>query len=188
MDFIAIDFETANPNYASVCAAGWATVRKGEVVEHGSWMCQPPPSFGQFAPINVGIHGITAARVANQPTFEQRVPDLLQLLNQGLPIIAHNANFDFGVLKQSLAACGREYLVAERHCTREWSKRLLQLPNNKLPTVCAYLGVSIENHHDAGSDALSAARVALRLAERAGVSTTKELDAAAISAWTRISL
>jgi len=46
MDFIAVDFETANPNYASVCAAGWATVRDGFIVDSGSWLCRPTIGLG----------------------------------------------------------------------------------------------------------------------------------------------
>jgi len=179
MDFIAIDFEIANPNHASVCAAGWATVRAGTVVESGSWLCRPPTGHDEFAFYNVRVHGITADRVAHEPTFAERAPDLLARLSGGLPILAHNAAFDVSVLGQSLATCGLSRPRVAHHCTMKWSKNLLQLPKYRLPAVCGYLGIEIENHHDAGSDALSAARVALRLAERLGVSTVEELDTAA---------
>lgn len=179
MDFIAIDFETANPNYASVCAAGWATVRCGAVVESGSWLCRPPAGLDEFAFYNTRVHGITADKVADQPTFAERVPDLLRRLTGGLPIVAHNASFDINVLDQALATCGQSLPLAKHHCTKKWSQRLLQLPSYKLTTVCRHLGIKIEKHHEAGSDALSAARIALRLAETIGVSTIDELDAAA---------
>lgn len=183
MDFIAIDFETANPNYASVCAAGWATVRGGAIVDNGSWLCRPPPGHEQFGPYNVRVHGITADRVADQPTFSERVPELLARLEDGLPIIAHHATFDINVLEQALATCDRPRPQNPYHCTRNWSKQLLQLPAYTLPEVCAHLGVAIDQHHEAGSDALSAARVALRLAETVGVSTICELDKAATRGW-----
>jgi DNA polymerase III subunit epsilon len=179
MDFIAIDFEIANPNYASVCAAGWATVRDGMVVERGSWLCRPPSGHEEFGLHNVRIHKITADRVADQPSFAERVPDLLARFGDALPIVAHNAAFDINVLRQALAACGRTRPQNPYHCTKEWSKRLLDLPKYKLTAVCKHLGIQLEQHHEAGSDALAAARIALRLAEMAGVSTVDELAFAA---------
>ncbi|MBN7314148.1 exonuclease domain-containing protein [Mycobacteroides abscessus] len=175
MDFVAIDFETANPNYASVCAAGWATVRGGQIVDHGSWLCRPPAGHTAFGAWNIKVHGITADKVAGQPTFSERIPDLLARLD-GLPVLAHNAKFDVSVLGQALAACGRTYRVADHHCTMEWSKMLLTLPKYNLPAVCKELNITLDQHHEAGSDALSAAEVALRLADRVGAATVTELD------------
>jgi DNA polymerase III subunit epsilon len=179
MDFIAIDFETANPNYASVCAMGWATVRGGVIVDRGSWLCRPPGGHGGFGLFNVRVHGITAEKVADQPTFAERVPDLLARLDGGVPIVAHNASFDIGVLEQALATCGRSRPQTGHHCTQRWAKRLLDLPKYSLPRVCEHLGVIMGKHHDAGDDAVAAAQVAIRLAETVGVSTIGDLDAAA---------
>lgn len=179
MDFIAIDFETANPNYASVCAMGWATVRNGTVVDRGAWLCRPPAGLDEFGPFNVRVHGITAHTVANQPSFAERVPELLERLSEGLPVVAHNAVFDIGVLEQSLATCGRSRPSIPHHCTKVWAKRLIQLPKYTLPRVCAHLGVVLGRHHEAGDDAHAAAQVAIRLAEKVGASTIGELDAAA---------
>lgn len=182
MDFVAIDFEIANPNYASVCAAGWATVRGGVITNRGSWLCRPPAGHEEFGPYNVRIHGITADTVAGQPTFGERVPDLLAHIDVGLPIVAHNAAFDIGVLEQSLATCGRSRPQTAHHCTKKWSQRLFRLPKYTLPRVCEHLGVAIGTHHDAADDALAAAHIAIRMAETVGASTIAELDAAANAA------
>ncbi len=179
MDFTSIDFETANPNYASVCAIGWTTVRGGSIIDQGSRLCRPPAGYDQFGPYNVRVHGITADKVADQPTFAECVPALLARLDDGLPIIAHNAAFDINVLGQALATCGRSRPQAPHHCTMNWSKQLLQLPAYKLPVVCKHLGIPLDEHHKAGADALAAAQIALRLAELIGASTITELDAAA---------
>lgn len=179
MDFIAIDFEIANPNYASVCAAGWATVRDGLVVDQGSWLCRPPAGHEQFGLWQVRIHKITADKVATQPTFAERVPELLTLLGNELPIIAHNAAFDINVLRRALATCHLMPPRTPHHCTRTWSKQLLALRNYKLTSVCAHFGIPLDQHHEPASDALAAARIALRLAEMVGVSTIDELASAA---------
>jgi len=137
------------------------------------------PQLDHFSVYNTRVHGITADSVANQPTFAERVPDLLGRLESGLPIVAHNTSFDINVLDQALAACGHIRPDFKHHCTKAWSKSLLQLPNYKLTTVCTYLGITVENHHEAGSDALSAAQIVLRLAETVGVASIDALDAAA---------
>lgn len=178
MDFIAIDFETANPQRASVCAAGWAIVRGGALVDRGSWLCRPPAGYEEFGVHNVRVHGITAEMVAGQPSFAERLPQLLALLGQGLPIVAHNAVFDISVLAQALTACGVARPMTPHHCTLGWAKKLLDLPAYRLNIVCEHLGISL-HHHDAGSDALAAAQVALHLAELVGASSTAELDSAA---------
>jgi DNA polymerase-3 subunit epsilon len=185
MEFVAIDFETANPNYASVCAMGWATVRNGVITDRGSWLCRPPSGLEEFGPYNIRVHGITADMVADQPTFADRVPDLLARLDVGLPIVAHNAAFDIGVLQQSLATCGLSRPQNAHHCTKVWSKRLFHLPKYTLPHVCEHLGITIGRHHDAGDDAVAAAQIAIRLAESVGASTIEDLEAAASAAFRR---
>ena len=180
MNFTTIDFETANPNYASVCTIGWTTVRDGRIEQQGSWLCRPPAGYRQFNSRNVQIHGISAATVAAEPTFEDRIPDLLALLSNGLPVIAHNAKFDMNVLRQALAACSRSHDVATHYCTMEWSRILLpELPKHRLPNVCEHYDIKLGNHHEAGSDALAAAKIALCLAKTAGAATIAELDATA---------
>lgn len=182
MDFVAIDFETANPNYASVCAMGWATVRHGVITDRGSWLCRPPVGLEEFGIYNMRAHGITAETVADQPSFADRVPDLLNRIDAGLPLVAHNARFDIGVLKQSLARCGQVLPPPANHCTIAWSKRLFHLPRYTLPRVCQHLGITMGTHHDAGDDAFAAAQIALRLAEMVGASTVDDLEAASHAA------
>ncbi len=182
MNFNTIDFETANPNYASVCAIGFTTVRDGRIEKQGSWLCRPPAGHRQFNSRNVQIHGISAATVASEPTFEDRIPDLLALLSNGLPVIAHNAKFDMNVLRQALAACGRSHDVATYYCTMEWSRLLLpELPKHRLPNVCEHYRIKLDNHHEAGSDALAAAKITLCLAQTAKAATITELDTEATS-------
>ncbi|MBU9766060.1 hypothetical protein FR943_19715 [Mycobacterium sp. TNTM28] len=116
-----------------MCAKGWATASNGVVADQGSWLCRPPAGLEEFGPYNVRVHGITAETVADQPTFAERVPELLERLSTRLPIVAHNAVFDIGVLEQALATCGQSRPAIPHHCTRDWAKRLIQLPSTPCP-------------------------------------------------------
>ncbi len=73
LDFTAIDFETANSSGASACAVGLARVRNGRVVATAAWLIKPPAGHDQFAPINVGIHGIQPSHVANAPSWSEQL-------------------------------------------------------------------------------------------------------------------
>ena len=54
-EFIAIDFETANPKRVSACALGYAKVRNCEIIETNGFLIKP---VGGHAPFQSKIHGI----------------------------------------------------------------------------------------------------------------------------------
>ncbi len=68
MDFVAIDFETANEKRNSVCELGVAIVEDDKIVESKSWLIRPPEL--RFNPFNTYIHGISEKDVVNQPEFD----------------------------------------------------------------------------------------------------------------------
>lgn len=74
LDFIAIDFETANSRRGSPCAVGLVRVRDGRIVDEQRWLIRPPREVDFFDSFNIGIHGITAADVADPPSWSDVVP------------------------------------------------------------------------------------------------------------------
>ena len=167
LNFVALDFETANRKRGSICAVGLVRVRDGIIVKSRSWLMRPPAGVGGgiFEPVCVDVHGITPYMVAGQPTFAQRYPALIVGLADDL-LVAHNAAFDRSVLNGACKAEGLPSPGNQWLCTVEESRRVLAgsgLANHKLPTVAAALGVDQIHHHDAGDDALVAARVHIEL-------------------------
>ena len=67
MDFVAIDFETANEKRNSPCSIGIVIVKGGQVVEKIHYLIKPKEM--RFMPINIGIHGIRPAMVKDEPEF-----------------------------------------------------------------------------------------------------------------------
>jgi DNA polymerase-3 subunit epsilon len=51
------------------------------------------------------VHGLSAAFLADKPMFRDRAAELLGFLGDS-PLVAHNAQFDFGFLNSELTACG----------------------------------------------------------------------------------
>ncbi|WP_072691534.1 exonuclease domain-containing protein [Rhodococcus marinonascens] len=169
--FVGFDVETANGARGSICAIGLTVVTAGQITATHSWLCRPPEGLDRFDAGNTRIHGITAHDVARQPTFRQRLADMLDVVGD-LPLIAHNAAFDVGALREASAADGSTWRPLDYGCTLQWSRRELpDLHNHKLPTVARALGVDLRHHHDASADASAAAEIALELMRRRGASS-----------------
>ncbi|MBH5144310.1 exonuclease domain-containing protein [Rhodococcus erythropolis] len=176
--FVGFDVETANGARGSICAIGLTVVTAGQVTATHSWLCRPPTGLERFDAGNIGIHGITPNDVARQPAFRQRLGDMLDVVGD-LPLIAHNAAFDIGALREASTADGLTWRALEYGCTLLWSrKELPNLVNHKLPTVAQALGVDLHRHHDAAADATAAAGIALELMRRRGAPSVDTYAAA----------
>jgi DNA polymerase-3 subunit epsilon len=51
------------------------------------------------------VHGLSATFLSDKPLFQHVVADFLDFIGDS-PLVAHNANFDFGFLNAELQACG----------------------------------------------------------------------------------
>jgi DNA polymerase-3 subunit epsilon len=61
-DFVALDVETANADLGSICSIGLVHFRSGAVFKSLTILFDPED---EFDPLNVGIHGIRPADVAD---------------------------------------------------------------------------------------------------------------------------
>lgn len=171
--WVAIDFETASRERASACALGLAVIEGDSIVERRDWLIRPPRNHFDY--MNTRIHGIDAARVANEPGFDEVWPQIEPYLTDTV-VLAHNASFDMGVLRASLASHHLyDPAMSGYHCTVTMSRRVWpHLPNHQLSTVCRHCGIAL-NHHDAASDAEGCASIALSCAAALGVSNLDDL-------------
>lgn len=159
LDFLVLDFETANGRRASACALGIAAVANGSIIHSASVLIDPED---YFSPINIGIHGIQPADVAGTMTFPE-VWRAIDPIARRTTLVAHNAPFDSGVLTGSLARYGIRDPQYRWQCTLKLSRRLWPMaPNHRLDTLCSIHGIPLR-HHDAQSDAYAAACLLLLL-------------------------
>jgi DNA polymerase-3 subunit epsilon len=175
--FVAFDVETANSHRGSICAMGLTAVHDGIIVDTHSWLCQPPTGLQYFDPFNIRIHGISPKDVADQPPFTTRLEQMLTVVGD-LPVIAHNAAFDLGAIRQG---CDQEHLpwpTLTYGCTLMWSRRMLTLLSYRLPLVAEALDIEFTNHHDASADATAAAQILIALMDRNGSSDVATFGAA----------
>ena len=90
-------------------------------------------------------------------------------------VIAHNAAFDLGALRNARTHAGLPWLSLNYACTLVLARAILDLPVYKLPWVADALQVPSFDHHDAGADAKACAHIAVELARSVGAGTVLEL-------------
>lgn len=163
MRYIAFDVET--PNYANnrMSAIGITVVEDGAIVDEFATLVNPESRFDYF---NVQLTGITPELAANAPTFFELWPTIEPILGSGL-LIAHNAPFDMSVLSKCLTAYGIQWRPTVTYaCTCQMGRRCYpELPNHRLNTLCAYLGIELD-HHQAGSDSRACGKLLLNYLEQ----------------------
>jgi DNA polymerase-3 subunit epsilon len=161
--FIAIDYETANSAYESVCAVGVTVVENSKIKSNFYTLIKPPKEFDFFDSFNTSIHHITKKDVKNAPTFEEAWPNIEKLYAEnGLPIACHYAGFDIRVTEALLYYIGNEFPEIRFYDTCTISKKVWpELLNFKLNTICTHLNIELD-HHNAESDAQACAQIALK--------------------------
>lgn len=172
MNFIAIDFETANSNRSSICSVGIAIVENGKLTGSEHIYVRPMPDY--YDGYNTALHGISDRHTRNKPTFSQQWNELKKYFHNQT-IIAHNAAFDCSVLRFTLDSHKLQYPDLDYHCTYRLAQAALPLPGHKLNEVSRHFGIRLD-HHNAESDAKASALIALKLIERNGVRSLKELS------------
>lgn len=130
-----------------------------------SWLIRPPGN--EYEGINISIHGIRPKKTVNSPEFVELWPEVKSLLGE-LPVVAHYAAFDMGVLRASFAAAGQGWPSMTYLCTcvlsrHVWPGRL----SYRLNDVANACGVEFQ-HHEAGSDASAAAQLGIAICGATG--------------------
>jgi DNA polymerase-3 subunit epsilon len=160
MNFVAIDFETANYQADSACAVGLVKVGGGEIVDKAVHLIRPPTREFVFT----YIHGLRWTDVAEADDFGALWPKLAPFLDGAEFLAAHNASFDKGVLHACCASYGIAAPSLPFRCTVQISRRAWSIYPTKLSDVCRKLEIAL-NHHEALSDAMACAQIVLAAAK-----------------------
>ncbi|TDX29166.1 DNA polymerase-3 subunit epsilon [Modicisalibacter xianhensis] len=123
----------------------------GEVIDRYVTLVNPqvsiPPHIQQLT-------GINDAMVSNAPTFETLANDFFAWLGRDT-IVAHNARFDYGFLRNEFARAGLDY-AARPLCTLKLSRRLApEHVHHNLDALLSRHGLASQSRHRAEGDARS---------------------------------
>ena len=161
MNFLALDFETANYYQDSACALGLVRVENDKIVVQESFLIRPPYRYFVFT----YIHGIAWEDVQDKPSFAEHWNSIKPFFEGVDFAVAHNAGFDKNVLR---ACCNRHGIVipdVDFKCTMKLSRKVFNLYPTNLPAVCRNFNIELQ-HHDALSDTLACARIMIEIIKK----------------------
>ncbi|RPH48373.1 MAG: hypothetical protein EHM85_17260 [Desulfobacteraceae bacterium] len=156
-DFVAIDFETANPQRVSACAIGYAKMSDCKLIEAKGYLIKP---VGGHATFQSKIHGITEEHTFNKPVFGELFPEIKDIFHY--PLVAHSL-FDKQVLKalSDKFNLGLNFSYIDSCAIAK--EKLPALKDCKLKTLVKHFDLPAFKHHDAKEDAIACANVFLKL-------------------------
>ncbi len=157
-EFVAVDTET-NGYGGDLCEM----TEVGAVLVGGGELHETYDSLVQIErPLSRGIQrftGITQGMVDGAPPPAEVLGELADLL-EGRVMVAHNARFDVGVLRQAFERAGIDWPKPPVICTVALARRFAPLVRKRgLASLAGSLGIEVEEVHRALPDALTCARV-----------------------------
>ncbi|TFD76688.1 3'-5' exonuclease [Cryobacterium fucosi] len=166
LETTGIDVETSRIVSATVAVID----RTGEVLERVDWLLDPGIEIPAQA---TNVHGITTeyatenGRGAAEGVAEI-VATIREHLGRGLPLVAYNAPYDLTLLNRESLRHGVSPLVAPSPVVDPLviDKAVDRYRKGKrtLEVTSAFYGVSLDDAHDSGADAIAAGRVAQAIA------------------------
>ncbi len=173
----AFDVETTgtDPEADRIVTAALSIVGVGLAGVHHFWIVDPGVEIPAAA---TAVHGVTTQRARSEGVSpQQAVAEITELLaaevRARVPIVAFNARFDLTILDREARRHGVVPLVERSGAADSLlvidpyvlDKQIDRYRPGKrtLDAVCAHYGVPLGSAHQAGADALAAARVAYRI-------------------------
>jgi DNA polymerase-3 subunit epsilon len=164
MNFVAIDFETAKYSRESACSVGLVKFLNGKASDTFYSLIRPPVLY--IRPDFTDIHGLTVDDVRDAPDFAEVWKSGILPFTGGLPLAAHNAVFDMGVLRAALGWYGLPIPPLNYFCTLQLSRTAWpELESHALTSLGEHFGI-IYDAHNALADAETCGAIACKAAEK----------------------
>ncbi len=176
-EFVVFDLETTGLKKETdkIIEIGAVKIKGGKITDKFSAFINPGRKLSEKI---IKLTGITDGMLENQPGEETVVPQFIDFVGDCM-LVGHNVGFDIGFIRRFAADNGTE--VRNTVIDTLGLARTLygSLKNHKLDTVCAHLGVSLENHHRAVDDAMATAEIFIKMMEALkenGVFNVKDIN------------
>ncbi|MEA2642706.1 MAG: polymerase subunit epsilon, partial [Chloroflexota bacterium] len=165
-DAVVLDLETTggSARHDRIVEIAVVRVRNGRVAQRWRTLVNPGVAIPPFI---TGLTGISSGMVASAPSFADVVERLLAFVGDAV-LVAHQASFDAGFLREELRRLGRADVPADVLCTVKLSRRLLPgLPSHSLEALIQALDLPERRRHRALPDALATSDLLVRLVQQA---------------------
>ena len=176
--YCVLDLETTGFSATNdrITEIGVMKYKSGEVIGEFSEFVNPERHIPERV---TEVTNITDDMVKDADTIEKVFPRLLEFLGKDCVIVAHNANFDVGFLKQNAKALGYEFDYTYLD-TLSLAKDLFpDYKKYKLGKIAENLGIKVEVAHRALDDVdttVKVFKVMLKMLEERGAKTIEDID------------
>ena len=161
--FITIDFETADYARNSAISIGLVKYNDYQPVDTYYSLIRPPTLF--IRPDFTSLHHLTVDHVKDAPDFNYLWDNGICGFLEALPLAAHNAVFDMGVLHATLEHYGIPLPKNRYFCSLALARRTWpHLPSHSLSNLAARYTI-VYDAHNALADAQACGKVIALCAE-----------------------
>ncbi|MBK1883415.1 VRR-NUC domain-containing protein [Luteolibacter pohnpeiensis] len=156
-EYVVVDLETTGRRSEShrVTEIGALKVRNGEVIDQFQTLIHPQRRIPK---IITELTGIDDRMVEHAPTFEQIADSFREFVGDAV-LVAHNANFDYGFLRDEYTRLGQNFRRPTLCTVVAMRKFYPGLESYKLSRLCDEFSISLDRHHRALCDAAATAEL-----------------------------
>lgn len=162
--YAIVDVETTGGKYNEEGITEIAIYRFDghEILDQFSSLVNPEKEIQPFV---VQLTGINNKMLIKAPKFYQVAKRIIEITKDAI-IVAHNAKFDYRMLRVEFDRLGYEFKT-QTLCTVELAQQLMpEQPSHSLGKLTKALGIAIPNRHRAGGDALATVKLFQMLLEK----------------------
>ena len=177
LEFVGLDFETANKDKGSICSVGAVFVNGGQISGYLSQHVRPTPM--EIADWNRNQLGLSEEILEFAPRFPV-VWETLRPLLLNRYVFAHSVRSAELVMLwkcmqlHELDLCEIEFVCTEEVARIAWPE-LVDGDGFGLKSVASFLEIDLANHHSAVDDAKACAQIVMKAARHLGVKSAVEL-------------
>lgn len=154
--FCIVDIETngSKPNHAQIIEIGAIMMQNGTEIDRFETFV-----YAQEIPENIQeLTQIQPSDVKDAPSIKSVLEKFRLFLGDAV-FVAHNVNFDYGFISYWMEQIGYGPLLNRKLCTIDLARKCLEAPRYGLSTLIKHLGLQMEQHHRALSDAKAASDI-----------------------------
>ncbi len=163
-EVIVFDLETTGTNPVSdrMIEIGAVKVKGLKVVDRFSMFVDPKREVSEFI---TELTHITNDMLVGAPEEKEALEKFKEFCGDKPLLIAHNANFDCGFIRETAKRCGIEFPFSQLDTVLWSQKQLTELEHHKLNNVAEHFGLGDFNHHRACDDAEVLSGIYIKLSE-----------------------
>ena len=174
-DFIVLDLETTglSKDYHKITEICAFKLKDGDVIDIFHTLVNPKVKIPSFIR---RLTGIDDEMVKDAPLINEVLPDFLNFI-EDIPLVAHNATFDYNFLNHNCIKHLKGELSNEKVCTRKLAHRLLPKGSTRLSYLCEVMDVELNNAHRAKADAMATVQIFNKFIDMAEARGIKDIIA-----------